>query len=327
VAHIDGGWQVNFADGSARQEPGMLTHPLYQFAHRVGDPQLAGHALALREPVRSLAVPGSSLGRLAVALSDVDYWAAPVTGPAHLDQEYLPDTGLLVARQYPGSANGFFLAAKAGHNDESHNHNDVGTFIVAVDGRPVLIDVGVGEYTRATFGPDRYSIWTMRSDYHNLPGIDGAEQAPGRDYRAREVTATLTNDAAGLTLDLAGAYPAAAGVRRWIRTMRLDRAAGTVVIDDEWELDHQPDRLSLHLMAAGPVDTSVPGELLFSTASGDWLPVSYGGPFAPTVEEIPVAGPKLTSAWGERVYRVTLHAQRPPATGSHRLIVTGLAPS
>ena len=31
------------------------------------------------------------------------------------------------------------LAAKAGHNAESHNHNDIGNFVVYVDGKPVLV--------------------------------------------------------------------------------------------------------------------------------------------------------------------------------------------
>ncbi|MFF5249487.1 hypothetical protein ACFY3V_34860 [Streptosporangium sp. NPDC000095] len=54
---------------------------------------------------------------------------------------------MMVARERRGSPDGLFLAAKGGYNVESHNHNDVGPFIVALDARPVLVDVGVGEYT------------------------------------------------------------------------------------------------------------------------------------------------------------------------------------
>ena len=82
---------------------------------------------------------------------------------------------------------GFYLAAKGGHNAESHNHNDVGNFIVYADGRPVLIDAGVGTYTAKTFSPQRYEIWTMQSAYHNLPTINGFLQKDGRQFRAENV--------------------------------------------------------------------------------------------------------------------------------------------
>ena len=53
-----------------------------------------------------------------------------------------------------------FVAAKGGFNNESHNHNDVGTFSLYVNTIPVIIDAGVGTYTKQTFGKDRYTIWT-----------------------------------------------------------------------------------------------------------------------------------------------------------------------
>ena len=53
----------------------------------------------------------------------------------------------MAARSSQGSERGFYVAAKGGHNAESHNHNDVGSFIVYADGYPALIDVGVEAYT------------------------------------------------------------------------------------------------------------------------------------------------------------------------------------
>jgi hypothetical protein len=70
----------------------------------------------------------------------------------------------------------------------------------------------VETYTRRTFGPHRYEIWNMQSAYHNLPLIDGHGQEAGGAYTAREVVAEITDDRAALSLDLAAAYPAAAGV-------------------------------------------------------------------------------------------------------------------
>jgi hypothetical protein len=64
---------------------------------------------------------------------------------------------------------------------------------VALDRRPLLIDVGVGVYTRQTFGPQRYEIWTMQSSWHNVPEVDSIQQAAGRDHAARRVQGLLAN--------------------------------------------------------------------------------------------------------------------------------------
>lgn len=314
VAYLGGDWYVNFGDGSARGDHGV-PQLLYRFAERVGDRQLRDHALALRGAVREPNAIG--LCRQVAELTDTGFRDAPAGHTVYSGQEYLPDTGVLVARQRPGSAAGLAVAVVAAHNGVSHNHNDVGGFIVAVDGRPVLIDVGVGEYTRATFGPDRYSIWTMRSDHHNLPTINGVPQRAGAEYAARAVTATLADDAAELRADLAGAYPAAAGARHWWRTVRLDRPAGTVTVTDAWTLRTGESTVELHLMLATEPDLGSPG--LLRTGG---LSVGYDATaFTATAERIPVSGPKLTAAWQDAVYRVTL-AGTVAAEGSHRLTIT-----
>ena len=45
---------------------------------------------------------------------------------------------------YMSTPQGLFFAAKGGFNDESHNHNDAGTFSIWADNYPLLIDAGVG---------------------------------------------------------------------------------------------------------------------------------------------------------------------------------------
>src|SRR5690606_39665769 len=64
---------------------------------------------------------------------------------------------------YLKDANTFF-AAKGGYNNESHNHNDIGSFILYKEGKPLFIDAGVGTYTKKTFSNERYDIWTMQRD-------------------------------------------------------------------------------------------------------------------------------------------------------------------
>ena len=52
--------------------------------------------------------------------------------------------------------------------------------------RPCFFE-GVESYTKKTFSPQRYEIWTMQSAWHNLPTFDGVQQLPGAEYAAREV--------------------------------------------------------------------------------------------------------------------------------------------
>jgi hypothetical protein len=307
-AHIAGNVHVNFADGGIRP-PGAVPHLLYRFAARTGDSQVQQHARAMRreQATAPLAGPNSSLGRVLAAITD-DEWAAspPVPFPAP-PQSWLPVTGVLTVREREGDTAGLFLAAKAGHNDESHNHNDVGSFIVALDGRPVLIDPGAGVYTRQTFGPDRYQIWTMQSAWHNTPAPAGHPQAAGRAHRATDVSASLSAPAAELALDLAAAYPAAAGVRSWRRTLRLDRAAPLIAIHDSWELSQASERTVCYLIT--PEEPQVAGATIV-LPSGLVIDIDAAVDGAAagriSVERRDLDDRQLRATWGEHLYRIAV---------------------
>lgn len=264
----------------------------------------------------------ASLGR---ALADLwisaELAAAGSPPPLPLDS-WLDGIQVLTAREREGTTDGLFLAAKGGHNAESHNHNDVGYFIVALDGHPVLIDVGVETYSRKTFSDQRYEIWTMQSNYHNLPLIDGIGQAPGLAFAAQDVSATVQPDRAEITMDLSGAYPEASGARRWLRTVCLERPVerpvertGRVMLEDAYELNHTPTRLALHLMTSGPVDVAVAGVLRCASPTRP-LDVRYDPQqFGASVETIEIDDARLKPVWGDRVYRVVLTAHWLGSTG------------
>ena len=84
------------------------------------------------------------------------------------------DAGAFVVRQMPGSP--LSVSFKGGHNRESHNHNDVGTYIIAVDGVPVVLDPGGEIYTARTFSPRRYESKLLNSYGHSVPRINGKLQ-------------------------------------------------------------------------------------------------------------------------------------------------------
>ncbi|MBP3591863.1 MAG: heparinase II/III family protein [Clostridia bacterium] len=121
---------------------------------------------------------------------------------------------------------GLYFAVKGGHNNESHNHNDVGSFLLYKDGHPVLIDAGSGSYTKKTFSPERYSIWNMSSAYHNLPMIGGYAQKNGAQYKSSEEQ--FDEEGRRVSMELATAYPKEAPLRSFVRACSMQGARVTV---------------------------------------------------------------------------------------------------
>ncbi len=130
---------------------------------------------------------------------------------------------------------------KGGHNAEGHNHNDVGNFIL-FSGSPLIIDVGVGVYTRQTFSSERYSIWIMQSSWHNLPEINGHMQPPGGKFRASAFT--CADGTASLTLT--DAYPPEAGLVRYVRTLSV--RGDDVTLNDRYAFAAKDNTVTEHFM-------------------------------------------------------------------------------
>ena len=317
--HIGADWYVNVGDSAARIRGGD-GELLHRFGVAVDDPEMRAHALAMRAtgPADVVNAFGSLRPALA-ALFDTAYAEAPETDPPLVRDTWLPDIEVLACRERAGTTAGLFLAAKGGHNGVSHSHNDAGGFVVALDGVPLVVDVGVGVYTRQTFGPDRYRIWTMRSGYHNVPVVDGHEQEAGAAFRARDVTCDLTGDASALRLDLAAAYPAAAGIHRWTRALRLDRARGRVELTDDYRLAGGPARLALHLMTWPEPRLDGPGRVVLPTGGRDLVVEHDPAAFTVRAERIPIDDERLGPTWGPAVHRLVLEAVRPAAEGAWHL--------
>jgi len=199
----------------------------------------------------------------------------------------------------------YFLAAKGGHNNESHNHNDIGSFILFYKKKPVFIDVGVGTYTRQTFSKDRYEIWTMQSEYHNLPVINGASQKNGAVYRSRN--ARFDAGKRIFSLDISGAYDSA-GVNSWNRSITLTPDGSGLVLRDNFVLSEAREANLLYWMCAQKPDISGPGKVSFPV-DGHILQLQYDpAAFSVTAEEIPLHDKRLSNVWGPRLYRLRLKA-------------------
>ncbi len=239
---------------------------------------------------------------------------------------YYEEAGLLSARDTHWA-----LAAKAGHNGDIHNHNDVGSVTLYLDARPFLIDLGVGTYTAKTFSADRYEIWTMQSAYHNTVNfIDESGswimQHDGREYAAGDARCGITADSAELSMDLARAY-GDTRIRRCLREVRLIRgttdAAGYVLIGDTFVTDpgirpvltfltYEKPEILRDEDAEDPSGRGIDREGLRQYGNviririGDLGALSAAGTEEAVIETCPIEDERLGIAWKHACYRIVL---------------------
>ena len=106
------------------------------------------------------------------------------------------------AQWYINKSRSYTFAAKAGHNAEPHNHNDVGSFVLFDRGNYILDDVGFPMYYAGYFGPDRYKDMCASSLGHSVPTADGCAQTAGEACAGK----VLAADGDCFTAEIAPAY-------------------------------------------------------------------------------------------------------------------------
>jgi hypothetical protein len=315
-AHIAGDWLLNFADAQARGAAESLL--IWRFGRRIGDEALAAYGAWQHQRksapwVDRITSPGRLLANL-FAVAEVE--SAPAAAPL-LRDVWLPDLQVMVARDAAGTSDGFYLAAKGGHNEESHNHNDVGSFVVFLDGEPLLIDLGVETYAAKTFSPQRYEIWTMQSQWHNLPVVNGTPQKNGRAFAASVTHHHADDTAAVLQLDLTRAWPATAAIDRWTRTLRLERGQ-EIVITDEYQLRESRAPTAFHFITQAAPAVTAPGTLRLQTPTGVTALLHYDPErLEPAIETKEITDLQLAAPWGTSVHRVCLTERTPTLKARH----------
>ena len=230
---------------------------------------------------------------------------------------WMADVQVLTAR----SSEDLFLAAHGGHNAESHNHNDVGDFIVYYKGEPVIIDAGRGNYTARTFSSKRYELWFTQSQFHNLPVINGYGQLAGRKYAAREVSSLITPEFAQISMDIGAAFDPKAGVAEWKRQVSLDRKKQIITCSDQYQLQKKVDSLQQIFLTTATIELRSAGEIMLTTKMGKQILLSYpAGDFSFSVEYPSVEGMEYSSfvnKWpGVTIKRLVFRSTNPLAKGN-----------
>jgi hypothetical protein len=189
---------------------------------------------------------------------------------------------------------------------------------------PIFIDPGVEQYARCSFSGDRYKLWYMRSEYHNLPTVLGLDQKPGSQYRAKMLGSASMN--------IQGAY----GLSDGVYNRRAEITDGSVRITDTFT--YSPDGITLHYILKDK-PTLENGKMIFPHG----ITAELENAEITDVEEIDITGenppdgilgdfpyrkyhegsvliPRLmTKQWGkDKLYRLNARAVASPVTLSVR---------
>jgi len=150
------------------------------------------------------------------------------------------------------------LAIKAGHNAENHNQNDIGSFLVHVDGENLLTDPGPGLYSRFYFGPQRYENIFANSYGHSVPRIGGQLQGVGREFAGQLVGVETAGPHKRVQIEFARAYPAPnlTSLRRQATLAAAGEEAGTVWLEDAFAFAGQPTGVEEAFVTWGEVEVA-----------------------------------------------------------------------
>lgn len=314
-AHIDGYYFTNFADADPVLKPDGLM--LYRFGTAIADKQLESLGAWSFQQFPNTGVTGFQRMRRVGNLLTISQIKS--TSEYHpIKDAWVSDIQVMTAR----TNKGLYLATHGGHNAESHNHNDVGDFIVYANGQPMIVDAGRGNYTARTFSSKRYELWFTRSEFHNLPIINGFGQMAGREFEATEVASNINDQLAQLKMDIAAAYPKEAGIKKWERTIQLDRVKDQIVLSDNYLSEQKLASLQQVFMTIPDVDLTKPGLIILKGDANTQLQLDYD-------PKLWTASSELTSTegmeynsfktkWGGKlVTRILLTAKTLKATGNH----------
>lgn len=299
--HVAGPYYVNFSDCSP--VAGRCSAREYLFGKRVQDEKLMAFSAAdcsIAEDPLLLEEHNLFYRLLQIFTWEEITRFQPLQKDCEDSQDIsFPSVGLFIAKDHR-----YCLAVKAGDNDDSHNHNDTGSFTIYKDGQPLFADIGVETYSRKTFSPERYEIWTMQSGYHNLPSFQDADspdspmiqQHNGPQYRAKQVSHQFGETQSTVSMDIADAYPDQR-IHSYTRTALLEKGKGITITDTA-------DCTSLTpVLSLITYETPRWNQADSCLSLGELGTCSFSGAAEVTIERLPITDPRLQTAWKHDLWR------------------------
>ncbi len=209
----------------------------------------------------------------------------------------------------------FGLGIKGGHNNESHNHNDVGHFAVVYDGIYHILDLGSVTYTRENFTHDkRYNAYPNSAAGHSMPLFDGVGEVWGEDKRPQFINCSDDGNIIRYQIEAAGTYSGRCSAESVIRTIVFDRKNEFISVNDSWKIGYPqtaecrffsntaPKRLTRNQIAIGKLTLTLSGDGI--------LDFRETVPYDDTQKK----------RWG-KLYLITITHKKDTA-GNHTLIIT-----
>ncbi len=319
LSHISRNYFVNFADASPRLSsyPGLIK----RIGSLIDDEKLECFAreLAITNRWKDKA-PSGPLAKVIPELMLGNEWLEEGVNEQVDEGHFFAQTGMCVARDKGSKSSGFFFAAKGGHNNESHNHNDVGSFVLYYKGQPFMADAGVGTYTGKTFSSRRYEIWNMQSQYHNLPLINGVGQKNGKQYKAKNVSFNDDGQNVRFSLNMEEAYPNEAYVKEWKRQYDFTRTEG-LTITDKYHLEKSKQATELHYITPCEVIKVGSGKLELANNEDKLFLYFDANQFECKVSDIENLDERLSRNWPKGLKLVELKMKKKQRSGTVKISI------
>lgn len=294
--HIDGEYYFNFADCSPIA--GRAGVREYLFGKATSQPDLMRFAAkdfqAADGPLYTDEVNRINLFyRMQTLFFYNDVMHFDTAAPIVTKDIFYKSVGLFISRNET-----FALAVKAGDNNDSHNHNDTGSFTLYKNGSPLFADIGVESYTAKTFSDKRYEIWTMQSGYHNLPTIAGTDELAGAAYCAANIILSEDSAVPSISMELSAAYPKEnLPCTFYNRKIDFHKQENRIILTDSTDCKN----VILNFITYEKPECN--GNILRIGALGS---ASFSGAALKCIETLPILDKRLQTAWKHDLYRVRL---------------------
>ncbi|UOQ85057.1 heparinase II/III family protein [Gracilibacillus salinarum] len=225
---LSGNHIVNFSDAPAQAAPQIgFTHYLHQ------------QFLEVHLPDEDLAQTNivDHCGRWAPAIRELQWYDASLKGSDWPEQNYyLKESAIFLSRNKKSC-----FAVKAGHNQEPHNHNDVGQLILYGKNQLFLRDLGAGQYNKDYFNHNRYQFICNSAEGHSVPVIDGIYQQEGEEYRGEFLKVEQADATDRVLIELSQAYPNDMRLLRELNWMHTEQSELQFI--DTYQFTDSPESL------------------------------------------------------------------------------------
>ena len=144
------------------------------------------------------------------------------------------------------------------------------------------------------------------------------QQHDGKQYVAANFRFNNTSNLATVSMDIANAYPAAAAVEKWNRTITLNRTKNEISLIDQAVLKEYKAPTELNFLT--PLNVEIKkGKLLFQTG----LILHFDEhKFEAKIDEQQVDDVRLAAAWGSKIYRIRLITKLKEKSSEYKILIS-----